>query len=102
MTAGWNMAYRLLHRLRSARWILGSSPCPFFITGNSQSDYLDKYSSFVSELVKGKIALKIPALGKIYNLYYLSCGKYGSYGKCRGKFMVKLKEPNPGDRKDIV
>lgn len=38
---------------------------PFFITGNSQSDYLDKYSSFVSELVKGKIALKIPALGKI-------------------------------------
>lgn len=44
---------------------------PFFITGNSQSDYLDKYSSFVSELVKGKIALKIPALGKIYNLYYL-------------------------------
>mgnify|MGYP007123495885 FL=1 len=52
---------------------------PFFITGNSQSDYLDKYSSFVSELVKGKIALKIQALGKIYNLYYLSCGKYGSY-----------------------
>ena len=37
---------------------------PFFITGNSQSDYLDKYSSFVSELVKGKIALKIPALGR--------------------------------------
>ena len=31
---------------------------PFFITGNSQSDYLDKYSSFVSELVKGKIALE--------------------------------------------
>ena len=30
MTAGWNMAYRLLHRLRSVRWILGSSACLFY------------------------------------------------------------------------
>lgn len=75
---------------------------PFLLRETRKVTITDKYSSFVSELVKGKIALKIPALGKIYNLYYLSCGKYGSYGKCRGKFMVKLKEPNPGDRKDIV
>lgn len=66
---------------------------PFFITGNSQSDYLDKYSSFVSELVKGKIALKILALGKTYNLYYLSCGKYGSYGKCRVSLWSNSKNP---------
>ncbi len=100
MTAGWNMAYRLLHRLRSARWILGSSPCLFLLRETRKVTIWIKLS-FVSELVKGKIALKIPALGKIYNLYYLSCGKYGSYGKCRGQ-MVKLKEPNPGDREDIV
>lgn len=75
---------------------------PVLITGTGKSDYLSKYASFVNELISGKIALKVPALGKVYNLYYLSCGKYGSYGECRGKLMVKLKEPNPADRGEIV
>lgn len=74
---------------------------PVLITGSSYEDYLAKYTSFVNELVRGKIALKIPALGKVYTLYYLSCSKYGSYGRCRGKFTLKLKEPNPEDRIDI-
>lgn len=68
---------------------------PFLIEGNSPTDYLNKYMSFVEELYKGIIALQIPELGKTYNLLYLSSGKYGSYGSCRGKIVVKFKEPIP-------
>lgn len=71
------------------------------ITGSTVADYLAKYASFVEELTNGKLALKVPTLGKVFNLYYLSCSKYGSYGKCRGKFTIKLKEPNPADREDV-
>lgn len=62
------------------------------ITGISQTDYLQKYVSFVKELISGKIALRIPELDKEYNLCYLSVSKYGSHGCNRGKFAVKFRE----------
>lgn len=65
------------------------------ITGKTQDDYLRKYMSFVEELKKGKLAVGIPWLGKVYTLYYLSVSKYGSFGCNRGKFTVKLREGNP-------
>ena len=33
-------------------------------------------------------------------LTYLSCGKYGSYGDCRAKLMVKFIEAVPVENKD--
>ncbi len=57
---------------------------PFFITGNSQSDYLDKYSSFVSELVKGKTLLVIAhRLNTIQNadqILVISDGQISQHG----------------------
>lgn len=68
---------------------------PVLIEGKNRADFLSKYMSFVNELYKGNIALRIPALGKSYSLIYISCGKYGSYGECRAKLMVKFHEPIP-------
>lgn len=75
---------------------------PMFVVGSTQSDFLAKFASFVDELMLGKIALAVPVIGKVFNLYYLSCSKYGSYGSCRSRITVKFKEPNPSDRDDIV
>lgn len=72
---------------------------PFLIEGQGRADFLSRYSSFVEELQKGNIALYIPELEKTYQLVYLSCGKYGSYGGCRAKLMVKFIEPIPVENK---
>lgn len=73
---------------------------PFLIEGNGKADFIEKYSSFVNELYKGNIALYIPGLKKTFTLTYLSCGKYGSYGDCRAKLMVKFIEAVPVENKD--
>ncbi len=73
----------------------------FFLTGTTAADYLQKYSSFADELQKGNIALSVPDHGKVYHLIYQSGGKYGSYGRCKAKITIRVKEPNPNNRDNI-
>lgn len=73
----------------------------FTIEGNSESDYITKKKAFQTELEKGAVNIKIPALGsEVYKLVYL--GKNISYGlsldRCFGKVSSKFSEPNPMDR----
>lgn len=70
----------------------------FFIEGNSESDYLNKYERFVDELQKGEIALKVFRLKTIYKLVYKKCSQYGNYGLKMGKFTVEFEEPNIDER----
>ena len=70
----------------------------FFVEGTSESDYIEKYSSFVSELEKGLIEFNVPKLNAIYKLVYTDCSSYGNYGNKMGKFTVKFIEPNTKDR----
>ena len=72
------------------------------LEGSSQADYLSKYESFVTELYKGPILMKVPALKKVYHLTYDSSPtKMGNYGLCFGKFTLKFNEPNPANRDSI-
>ena len=76
----------------------------FTITGTTESDYRTKKKAFLTELGKGVVAIKVPALGsEVYNLVYL--GKNISYGlslnRCFGKFSAKFEEPNPTNRGDL-
>ena len=73
---------------------------PFLIEGGGREDFLHKYMSFVDELYKGNIALHIPELDKTFSLAYLSCGKYGSYGDCWAKLVVKFLEAIPVENKE--
>lgn len=70
----------------------------FIIEGTSESDYLEKYTSFISELEKGYIEFNVTRLNTTYKLVYTDCSSYGNYGNKMGKFTVKLREPNTKDR----
>lgn len=75
----------------------------FTIEGNSESDYRTKKKSFQTELEKGMVNIKVPALGnEVYKLVYL--GKSISYSlssdRCFGKVSSKFEEPNPNDRNE--
>lgn len=75
----------------------------FTIEGSSESDYRAKKKAFQTELEKGAVNIKIPALGsEVFKLIYL--GKSISYGlsldRCFGKVSSKFCEPNPTDRSE--
>ena len=75
----------------------------FTIEGSSESDYRAKKKAFQTELEKGAVNIKIPALGsEVYKLVYL--GKSISYGlsldRCFGKVSSRFEEPNPMDRSE--
>lgn len=75
----------------------------FTIEGSSESDYRTKKKAFQTELEKGAVNIKVPALGTdVYKLVYL--GKSVSYAmssdRCFGKVSAKFEEPNPMDRSE--
>lgn len=72
-----------------------------FIKGSSERDYIAKVSALMSELEKGSFTLKVMDLGYVYNLVYTDCASYGDYGRKRGKFTLKLIEPNTKDRQTV-
>lgn len=73
---------------------------PFTIEGRSMSDHMDKYNAFIEELQKGKVRLKVPALGDyIYTLVYLKSVSYNiSVDKTFSKLAVAFNEPDPSNR----
>lgn len=75
----------------------------FTIEGDTEGDYRTKKKAFQSELEKGAVNIKIPALGsEVYKMVYL--GKSISYGlsidRRFGKISSKFCEPNPMDRSE--
>lgn len=72
-----------------------------FVEGLTEDEYLARYESFVEELHKGLIEMKVTRLNRVFKFYYDGCQKYGDYGLMRGKFSLKLREPNPMDRRAI-
>lgn len=72
------------------------------VEGATEKEYLERYESFVDELHKGLLEMKVTKLNRIFKFYYDGCQKYGDYGLKRGKFILKLREPNPNDRQIIA
>lgn len=72
----------------------------FTLEGETPDDYLSKYSAFKTELQKGKIEIKVPALGnQVYRLTYLRSASFGlNIPRTFSKISVKFNEPNPAER----
>lgn len=69
-----------------------------FIEGATQSEYLSNLENFMEEISQGVFSLRVPQLNKMYQLVYTDCSNYGDYGLKKGKFVIKLTEPNIKDR----
>nr|DAF41323.1 MAG TPA: hypothetical protein [Caudoviricetes sp.] len=97
-------------RLEHGKRVIPSNPkmdernltLSIFVEGATEEEYLRNYESFVNELHKGLIEMKVPCLNKVFKFYYNGCQKYGDYGFKKGKFSLKLREPNPADRRNIL
>lgn len=72
----------------------------FTLMGENQSDYIDKYKSFITEISAGDIAIKVPALGEeVYHVYYLRSNSFAwSVDRTFSKISIKFCEPNPSNR----
>lgn len=69
-----------------------------YIEGRTQEEYISNVESFMDEISSGLFSFKVPQLNKVYKLVYTDCSNYGDYGLRKGKFVIKLSEPNVKDR----
>jgi hypothetical protein len=71
----------------------------FTINGKTPEEYLTHYRAFVTELHKGSVILRVPALNETYKLVYLNSASYALDGsRTVSKLACKFVEPNPYDR----
>lgn len=69
------------------------------IACTSRADFLSKYSSLVSELNSGIVAIKVTALKTIYNMCVVSYMNLSAgTGLKSGKLTVRMREPDPTNR----
>lgn len=71
----------------------------FYLRAKNLTEFLSRYSSFVSELEKGIIDLRTKYQPDVtYHLLYLSCSQFSQFNGRLGKFILKLNEPNQKNR----
>lgn len=71
----------------------------FGIVCESTEDYLSKYQSFLEELSKGLILLKVPVLKTTYKLLFTSATELTTGSELMNSTIsIRFREPNPKDR----
>lgn len=72
----------------------------FAIQAVDMTDFLEKYSAFVAELEQGRLDISTKYQpGVVYHFMYHSCQQFSQFNGRLGKFVLKLNEPNPKNRK---
>ena len=74
----------------------------FNIWATSESTFFTNYGNFCSQvLANGRMDIKTSFQSAVvYHLDYLSCQSFGEYSRQLGKFVLRVVEPNPGNRTD--
>lgn len=71
----------------------------FNLRANTEVDFFSKYESFCRELAKGNLRIHTKFQPDVfYNMVYQSCTQFTQYSRGRASFILKLSEPNPGNR----
>lgn len=70
------------------------------IKGKSKDEFFNNYLSFCQELKKGYLEIKTKYQPDItYKCWYANCSQFTEYNGELAMFTLKLREPNPTDRK---
>lgn len=73
------------------------------LTAQNADAFFARYSSFCEELAMGTLEIKTKYQPEIvYKTTYQSCNQFSQFMQGIGKFILKLNEPNPADRKEII
>lgn len=71
----------------------------FNMSASSQSQFLTRYNSFVSELQGGTVNISTSFLPNVvFRCVYISCTQFSEFMMGLAKFYVRLEEPNPANR----
>lgn len=71
----------------------------FNITARNETQFLQRYYSFCSELEKGTLDISTSFLPNVvFHMIYVSCSQFSEFNLGIGKFTLKLTEPNPKNR----
>lgn len=69
------------------------------LTARSEAEFLERYNSFVAELMAGVITLSTKwQAGVVYRLIYLSATQFSQLRRSVASISLRLEEPNPRDR----
>lgn len=72
----------------------------FNITAKNEAEFLQRYYSFCSELEKGTLDISTSFLPDVvFHTIYVSCTQFSEFALGMGKYILKLIEPNPKNRK---
>lgn len=70
------------------------------LTAPDKDTFFERYESFCKELDSGVLEIRTkyqPAI--LYRTIYLSCSQFSQFMQGIGKFVLRLNEPNPMNRK---
>lgn len=71
----------------------------FNLVAKNRNDFFTKYAAFCSVLAAGRLDIVSGYnTSVVYHLDYLSCQSFGEYAFGIAKFVLRVAEPNPGNR----
>mgnify|MGYP000084772831 CR=1 FL=1 len=69
-------------------------------TANNKESFFEKYYSFCKELDTGSLDIKTKYQPDVvYKTIYISCNQFSQFMQGIAKYVLKLNEPDPTDRK---
>lgn len=70
------------------------------LTARDESQFFKRYASFCEILAKGRLDIETSfQQGVIYHCVYQSCSQFSQFMRGIGKFVLKITETNPNNRK---
>ncbi|MES5135658.1 hypothetical protein ABVC71_08170 [Prevotella amnii] len=70
------------------------------LTATSEEQFFVRYASFCEVLAQGKIDIETSfQKGVVYHCLYQSCSQFSQFMRGIGKFILKIIETNPSNRK---